>query len=285
MKKASYLLICIISLITFSGCQLDDIFAPKPSVKFVAGDGLYTQNSIVSPNDTLCFKIEVAPNDTDGTALKNYSFIIYDLNHSSTEPVYENSKTFGTNDFDTHVFNEVYTPAAPAYLKITAKATDVNNTANEIQFIIDVLEPGIRLGWYEGTTTALGTLHSDFAFLDSVDMTTPIHTETIVDSIPGKDRLNVTFVFDGFPVTVEGKRNGNILEFDEFSFNLTVNHVEDIDLVFLANLTTLFHTSDHSLEITGNLSGTGHTAGNTNMTEVEWTNGHLTGSLQEQDAR
>ena len=146
--------------------------------------------------------------------------------------------------------------------------------------IIDVIEPGIRLGSYEGTLQATGTLQSDFAFLDNVPMEIPMHTILLLDSIPNKDRLNATIIIEGVPMTVECTRNGNLLTLDESSFNLTFNHVEDIDMVFHANLTDIFLPSDDQIEINGNLFGSGHTAVYTNMTAVDWVNGQLKGILQ-----
>ena len=280
MRKATSLLFCIIGLLFFAGCTLDDVFAPKPLIRFIEGDGLYSHNSIASPGETLSFKVEITPNDSASTALKSYSFRIFDLNHSSSEPVYENYKSFDDADFNTHVFTETYTPKTSAYLKVVAQASDAENISNEVQFVIDVLEPGIRLNQYDGTLEASGILHSDFSALNGVTMTIPVNTVLYLDSIPGKDQLNATFIVEGFPVTVECARVGGQLSFDEIVFSLTFNHVENIDMEFKANLIAENNNNDDSIKLNGQLSGNGHTSGNTNFTSVDWDEGLLTGELQ-----
>lgn len=279
MKRSIVIVICLISLLSMVSCGIDDEFAPKPSLRFVEEEGLIYQNSVIPPGETLLFKVEVAPNDTANKALSSYSFMIFDLNHSSTDPVYENKKTFEADDYETHVFNESYTPNEAAYLRAVATVTDVENVTNELQLVIDVLEPGIQLGSYEGNLTAEGILHSDFIFLDSVAMNVPINTTVYLDSIAGKNRLRATFILDGFPITVECNRNGNTLTFDELTFNDIVNHVEDIEIAFKANLSAEIHTTGNTLVISGTLLGSGNTIGYTNMTHVDWVNGKLHGTL------
>ena len=260
MKKLFFGMACIIGMMFFASCtqeQIDDLMAQKPGVQFVSETGYTAANTSIYLNDSLKFKVKIAPNSGSESPLASFDFSITDLsgatvlndNPTIDEPAGEN------------IFEYSFTPQYASTYALTAKVTDEAGKTNVATVVVNCVEPVVEgLGTFTGTINILGHVTTNevagYTYDDEYNMENLVTTLTL-GAVNEGNRISATLDIDGTPVTLYGTMIEGAITFDEFNFSKTITLGVDITLDLVMNITG--NLENDVLTLSGPVTGEGKT--------------------------
>ena len=261
MKKLFFGMACIIGMMFFASCtqeQIDDLMAQKPGVQFVSETGYTAANTSIYLNDSLKFKVKIAPNSGSESPLASFDFSITDLsgatvlndNPTIDEPAGEN------------IFEYSFTPQYASTYALTAKVTDEAGKTNVATVVVNCVEPIAEgLGTFTGMINIMGHINTNevagYPTYDEEYNMENLATTLTLGAVGEENRISATLDIDGTPVTLYGTKTDTTITFDEFHFNKTITLVVDITLDLIMNITGTLEND--VLTLSGPAAGEGKT--------------------------
>ena len=247
----------------FASCtqeQIDDLLEQKPEVAFVQGEGLTSTSVNILVGDELTFQVKFAPNSGSESALANFNFAI--TKDNGTTVVDENPE-FKANEENIYEYTYKF-DAAGNYI-ITATVTDAASKVNAAVINIACVEPTVEgMGTFVGDLGVQGhvtsdpfgdqQINQDYDFRDTITM--------VLGALDADNRVQGTLYIGGphetqTPVAIQGTKAGDVITFDEFHFNKTLNLITDVIVDLKVNMTGTFNSEGTLLYFEGTTEGQG----------------------------
>lgn len=265
-------------LIGFTSCDPEsfgNLLEQKPNVEFVESSGYAINNSTVYAGNELQFLIQMSPNETSGSPLKTFLFVINDSNGNI---LFDDTKDLTGSATGTIEITEVFTPKLAETLEITATVTDEVGKKNMAAMVItSVLPPNEdeNIGTFRGNIKIICDVTSDTPALNEQQINLDDEAE-ITLSANANNETQATFVIDDTEIILTGRREGNKFVFDQFNYTTVVNLVMEIDITLNINMTGVLE--DRVLTINGDVNGEGTTPNIFNLVQASL-NGSIGGSM------
>lgn len=245
----------------FASCteeQIDDLLQQKPEIAFVQGEGLTATSTNVVVGTELSFQVKFAPNSGSESTLANFNFAITKDNGSTivdVNPEFEYDKE--------NLFDYTYTFAEAGNYIITATVTDADSKVNIATLNISCVNPTVEgLGTFAGNLNIQGHVKSNelvgYEVIDEDYTFDPTHVELVLGALEEAGRVSATFYIEETPVTLEGTKDGNTINFDEFHFFKNFEKVITVTLdLTIKNMTAVI--DGDNLTLNGEAVGSGST--------------------------
>lgn len=255
---------CIVGMMFFASCtqeQIDDLLEQKPEVAFVAGEGLTAASTNVEVGAELKFQVKFAPNSGSESPLANFNFAITKDDGTTVVDVNPEFTASAENTFE-----KTYKFETAANYIITATVTDEAGKVNVATMNIACVEPVVEgLGTFVGDLGVHGHVVSeqiiegqeidqDYDFRDTITL--------VLGALDAENRVQGTLYIGGphetqTPVAIQGTLQGDVITFDEFHFNKTLNLITDVIVDLKMQMTGTFSNEGTMLRFEGTTEGQG----------------------------
>lgn len=278
MKKLLLALTCLIGVMFFASCDPEafgDLLEQKPNIAFVEEEGYPINNSTVYSGTELRFKVQASPNETSGSPLKTFLFIINDSNGTI---IFQDSKELTSAESGTVEFTEVFVPKMETTLEITATVTDEVGKKNTAVMVITSIAPPSAddfIGNFKGNVRINCDVVSDTPAIDGEQIDLDEEVEITLNANENNE-AHATFIIDETEIILTGERVGNKFIFDRFEYSTVVNLVTDININL--NITMTGILDNDVLSVTGDVAGDGTTPDLFNLIQATL-NGTMEGEL------
>lgn len=259
MKKLTIAFVCLIGMMFFASCDPEvfgDLLEQKPNIAFVEEEGYAMNNSTVYTGTELRFKIKATPNETSGSPLKTFLFVINDGNGNI---IHQDSQDITGSGAEGVELIEVFVPKMATTLEITATVTDEVGKKNTAAIVITTIAPPSEddfIGNFRGNVKIICDVTSDTPALNGEQLNLDEEVEITLNANEN-DEAHASFFIDETEIILTGKRIGDKFVFDQFEYSTVVNLVTDISIVLHITMTGILEND--LLTVSGDVAGEGTT--------------------------
>lgn len=131
MKKLVLALVCLVSVAFFASCD-PKVEHPEPTIAFVAGEGLITEDAVISTGDTACFDIKAMSNVETNKLLKSLYLQVFTDEGSYDDTIFSDINQNSFEYFFGYIFRDagIYT--------VSATVTDADGYSAECRLNLTV---------------------------------------------------------------------------------------------------------------------------------------------------
>lgn len=250
MKKLFFGMACVIGLMFMASCtpeQINNLLAQKPTVEFVEGDGLISNNTGVYFGEPLNFMVMAAPNSGSGAELSTFKFALVDMEGNSA---YYDTPAIDYPTEENYFAYSITPEIASTYLAI-ATITDANKKSAVDTVVVNYVKPVVEgIGTFEGPLNINGSYSTNEVLNNSYQGEynfENVNISLILGTVDEENGVSATLDIDGVPVTLYGTNNEGVVTFAPYNINMSMPiEVNGIDL----GLATVV------LDLTINMTGT-----------------------------